>query len=109
MNVKNVSIVLAIVIGLFVFASCSKSEKTDATENNLKSDDKKTDKAESSEELLIVTTCPIMGGKADLEGESIVHKGYKVYFCCPGCDKKFQKDPDKYIKIIESNPEKYLK
>ncbi|MCK4998304.1 MAG: YHS domain-containing protein, partial [Anaerohalosphaera sp.] len=24
-------------------------------------------------------------------------KGKKVYFCCPGCDAEFKKDPEKYI------------
>jgi YHS domain-containing protein len=26
------------------------------------------------------------------------HKGKKYYFCAPGCKKKFDGDPEKYIK-----------
>ena len=46
-------------------------------------------------------TCPVMGGKinkkifADYEGK-------RVYFCCGGCIKTFQKDPAKYVKDLES-------
>jgi YHS domain-containing protein len=26
------------------------------------------------------------------------HKGKKYYFCAPGCKRKFDADPDKYLK-----------
>ena len=26
------------------------------------------------------------------------HKGKKYYFCAPGCKKKFDQDPSKYVK-----------
>ncbi len=29
------------------------------------------------------------------------HDGKRVYFCCPGCDRTFKKDPAKYIKKLE--------
>ena len=42
------------------------------------------------------TTCPVMGGaiNKDIFTE---YKGKKVYFCCPGCKPKFEKNPEKYI------------
>ena len=40
--------------------------------------------------------CPVMGNPINRE-VFIVHKGVKVYFCCPGCDGKFKADPQKYI------------
>jgi hypothetical protein len=45
-------------------------------------------------------TCPVMGGKinkalfCDVEGK-------RLYVCCGGCIKTIQKDPAKYIKILE--------
>ncbi|MCK4998303.1 MAG: YHS domain-containing protein [Anaerohalosphaera sp.] len=42
------------------------------------------------------TTCPVMGGKINKE-IFVEYKGKKVYFCCGGCDTKFQADPEKYI------------
>ncbi|MHC4323469.1 MAG: YHS domain-containing protein [Planctomycetota bacterium] len=27
----------------------------------------------------------------------VEYKGKKVYFCCPGCDKKFLANPEQYI------------
>jgi len=44
--------------------------------------------------------CPVMGGKInkDLHAD---YKGKRVYFCCPACFEKFDKDPEKYIKKLQ--------
>ncbi len=42
------------------------------------------------------TLCPVMGGAVNKK-YFIEYKGEKVYFCCPGCDKVFLKEPEKYI------------
>jgi len=39
--------------------------------------------------------CPVMGGKID-KSVAVDYKGAKLYFCCPGCIKPFQKDTAKY-------------
>ena len=41
-------------------------------------------------------TCPVMGGKIN-KAVFTEYKGKKVYFCCAGCDKTFNADPQKYI------------
>ena len=46
-------------------------------------------------------TCPVMGGKISRK-VFVDYKGKRVYFCCPGCIGKFQQDPEKYIKDLES-------
>jgi Cu(I)/Ag(I) efflux system membrane fusion protein len=42
------------------------------------------------------TLCPVMGGPINKE-YFIVYKGKKVYFCCPGCEKIFLDNPEKYL------------
>jgi Cu(I)/Ag(I) efflux system membrane fusion protein len=42
------------------------------------------------------TICPVMGGKIDKD-YFIEYEGKKVYFCCPGCEEEFNKDPQKYL------------
>ncbi|MHC4722379.1 MAG: YHS domain-containing protein, partial [Planctomycetota bacterium] len=42
------------------------------------------------------TICPVMGGAINKEVFT-EYKGKKVYFCCPGCEPKFEADPEKYI------------
>ncbi|MBT9555794.1 MAG: YHS domain-containing protein [Myxococcales bacterium] len=43
--------------------------------------------------------CPVMGGKAEAD-VYIDYEGVRVHFCCPGCDRRFLKDPDKYLKVL---------
>lgn len=42
------------------------------------------------------TMCPIMGMAIDKK-VFVEYKGKKVYFCCPGCEDKFEKEPAKYV------------
>lgn len=42
------------------------------------------------------TKCPVMGGDIDPTAFSTLPDGRKVFYCCPGCDKPFLKDPAKY-------------
>ena len=46
-------------------------------------------------------TCPLMGGKIN-KNIYVDHGGKRVYFCCQGCVAPFKKDPDKYVKKLES-------
>ena len=45
-------------------------------------------------------TCPVTGEQFTIAKDTVhvEHKGKHVYFCCPGCKKSFDKDPDKYTK-----------
>jgi len=44
--------------------------------------------------------CPVMGGDINKE-VYIDYKGRRIYFCCAGCEEKFMKEPEKYLKKIE--------
>ena len=45
-------------------------------------------------------TCPVMGDEFVIAKDTVhvEYKGKHVYFCCPGCKAKFEKDPEKYLK-----------
>jgi len=45
------------------------------------------------------TTCPIMGSPIK-ESVFTVYEGKKVFFCCKGCDKAFNKNPEKFAKNL---------
>lgn len=40
--------------------------------------------------------CPILGNPIS-KNTYIDYKGKRIYFCCPGCEKDFKKDAEKYI------------
>jgi len=46
------------------------------------------------------TVCPVLGGNIDKKIFAD-YQGKRIYFCCPGCDAEFNKNPDKYMKKLE--------
>ena len=48
------------------------------------------------------TKCPVMNAEIDPTVFTTLASGMKVYFCCPGCDKKFVDNPDKYAQSLAS-------
>ena len=49
-------------------------------------------------------TCVVSGDKLGEMADPFVYayKGREIKFCCKGCLKDFNKNPDKYIKMIEA-------
>ena len=43
-----------------------------------------------------------MGG-----GKTVEYKGKIYHFCCEDCPPVFNKDPDKFVKLLEADPAKY--
>jgi YHS domain-containing protein len=62
-------------------------------------DDKKSDKLKP----YTLKTCVVSGDKLGEMGDPYVYeyKGREIKFCCKGCLKDFNKEPEKYIKKIE--------
>jgi YHS domain-containing protein len=62
--------------------------------------EEKKDAAKDPKNLVAVNkNCPVEGGEIDAK-EFVVYKGKKVGFCCAGCDKEFNKDPEKFMKLL---------
>lgn len=56
--------------------------------------------------------CIVSGDKFDGDmGKPIVmvYKGQEMKFCCADCPKKFKKDPDKYMKMLDEAEAKMQK
>lgn len=67
------------------------------------------DSIEKQKATYPLTTCVVTGEK--LGGDmgapiDYVHKGRLVRFCCKGCVKKFEKEPDKYLALIDEAAKK---
>jgi YHS domain-containing protein len=48
------------------------------------------------------TKCPVMGGDIDPQSFTTLASGLKVYFCCPGCEKKLYDHPEAYLPKLEA-------
>jgi YHS domain-containing protein len=47
------------------------------------------------------TTCPVLGGNINKEVYAD-YQGKRIYFCCQGCDKEFEKNPEKYMQKLKN-------
>lgn len=113
MNARKISLVIAVLFfGLFMLNGCKKSEPA-PTETSMgtmhehEGDDHaghdhaemamSTKPADAVVAAVEQKTCPIMDGNPINTQYFTEYKGKKVYFCCPGCDKKFNANPEQYI------------
>ena len=48
-------------------------------------------------------TCPVMGLEV-MEGQYADWNGFRVHFCCAGCDDRFLADPDAYLPVLAVDP-----
>ena len=105
---KNILMLVAMMaLGLFVLAGCDKKETAAdphaghdhaAGEAHEDGADDAEAVAKETETAVTVeqTICPVMGNPINKELYT-EYKGKKVYFCCPGCDKLFKENPEKYL------------
>ena len=52
--------------------------------------------------------CPVKGEEIDADAPTVEYNGKTIGFCCPGCDSKFQKDPEKYLKNLNEDGSKFI-
>ena len=74
-----------LLVGLIMLNGCKKSEPAAPAETK-----------EVAAAAIEQTVCPVMGGAIN-KSMFTEYKGKKVYFCCPGCKEKFEKEPEKYL------------
>ena len=93
MNGKKCNLILLLaalsLVGLIVVGGCKKSEPEGPTSTVPEVKDVTPVAGEQ-------TMCPVMGGAID-KNIFVEYKGKKVYFCCPGCEKQFKEEPEKYL------------
>ena len=106
MNAKSMKIGTMLIVagiflvGLIMLNGCKKEEPT-PTETAMEHEGH--DHASMAEETVEAvtaaieqTTCPVMGSPIN-KALFVEYKGKKVYFCCPGCEDKFNAEPEKYV------------
>lgn len=56
----------------------------------------------------MLTTCPVSGEKLGEMGKPLtfVYQEQEVKLCCKNCKKDFDKDPEKYLKLIRAADKK---
>jgi len=47
--------------------------------------------------------CPVKGEEIDADAPTVEYNGKVIGFCCPGCETKFEKDPETYLKNLNDD------
>jgi YHS domain-containing protein len=94
MNKKTITLLATgLIVTLLVISSCQKKTEPAATPAPV------TPVTEANTAVLAAveqTMCPVMVMAID-KNIFTEYQGKKVYFCCPECKSKFEKEPEKYL------------
>ena len=83
-------------------SSCCSGMKESSTGINM-------DKSSETASLQIWNkVCPVKGEEIDADAPTVEYNGKTIGFCCPGCDSKFQKNPEKYMKNLNEDGSKFI-
>jgi YHS domain-containing protein len=55
-----------------------------------------------------IKTCIVNGDDIDADATVKVYKGQEIKLCCKKCIKKFDADPEKYLKLLDEAAKKEL-
>jgi len=64
--------------------------------------------ADNELELPWNKVCPVKGNPIEDDTPTVDYDGKSYGFCCPGCDVKFAKNPEKYSKNLNEDGTKYI-
>ena len=86
-------IISALALSLLLFSACGTPEQEATVEDA------------TSEGIIDLAnaTCPVMGLEV-MDGQYIEWEGYRINFCCAGCDETFLTDPEMYMGILAEDP-----
>ncbi len=88
-------------------APCEQSKKETPAAGKEKKD-QVTPRKLAADEIGKEAVCPVTGEKFKVTAKtvSVSYKEKVYYFCCPGCDKSFSKNPEKYLNKKAAAPAK---
>jgi membrane fusion protein, copper/silver efflux system len=87
------------------------------SENQLKSGNAKTSSNNNASAKTLLTPdnkkiwntiCPVMGNPVDPKSPTVEYKGKLIGFCCGGCDDTFKGNPEKYLKNLNNDGNKFI-
>jgi YHS domain-containing protein len=87
---------------------CMKESSSCCSKQSMHNDMKMESSTETATVQIWNKVCPVKGEEVDVEAPTVEYNGKVIGFCCPGCDSKFQKDPEKYMKNLNEDGTKFL-
>ena len=109
---KQLVVIFTIFLSTLIFAQEKPEEKPEVTQqDSLVKTEVPEDSSlsvEASDLAIWNKVCPVMGNKVDVDGPTVEYNGKLYGFCCPGCDAKFEKNPEKYSKNLSEDGTKFI-
>ncbi len=87
---------------------CSKDSKSCCAKHESHSEMKMEESKETSSAIPWNKVCPVKGEEVDADAPTVEYNGKVIGFCCSGCDSKFQKDPEKYMKNLNEDGTEFI-
>jgi YHS domain-containing protein len=117
-NRRSIKMLKTIVINFFIITIFSvlisaqenpeKSNEETQSTTEMKSE-QTVDSTAATEELVIWNkVCPVKGNPIEDDTPTVEYNGKLYGFCCPGCDTKFAKNPEKYAKNLSEDGTKFI-
>lgn len=103
---KQLFITLVFVLFAFTFQAVSAQNETKPVKEKAKTE--KTTVKKTDAKKIWNAVCPVMGEKVNPKAPTAEYKGKTIGFCCAGCDEKFKKDPEKYMKNLSKDGKKFV-
>lgn len=101
---NNMNKIIILFVVLFIAALTGEAYSSNS------SDTTKTKKTENvTTKKIWNAVCPIMGDEVDPKVATVEYNGKTIGFCCKSCIKKFNKDPEKYMKNLSEDGKKFIK
>ena len=110
--IKQFAIIFSLLIFVcaVTFAQENPVKENDETQVNSQVKSEKTSNKQDSESELQIwnKVCPVKGNPVEEDSPTVEYNGKLYGFCCPGCDTKFAKNPEKYAKNLSEDGTKFI-
>jgi len=101
---------LILILFLILTISNGQSKESDKEKTKIVQMDHKYHKM--NDEKLVTKSwnevCPVRGNKVQENSITVEFNDKEYGFCCPGCDSKFEKDPEKYSKNLSEDGKEFI-
>jgi YHS domain-containing protein len=102
----------AFILSAGVIGFAQENPKDGLKDPHHKSDTVKMQKVDESKETTSKEpwnkVCPVKGNPIEADSPTVEYNGKVYAFCCPGCDTKFAKNPEKYAKNLSEDGKKFV-
>jgi len=109
---KQIMIIILMIALVIVAANAQEKPQKNSEEIKQTTQSKSEQPSDSTtekEELVVWNkVCPVKGNPVEEDSPTVEYNGKLYGFCCPGCDTKFAKNPEKYLKNLSEDGTKFI-